>query len=98
MVSNFDYEIWIAKLSPTARNRQCMFRKGLGPKTEICSVISVAAEAGSGVVGVGDVEANWPAMADDMLNMRTRSGSRPICCNNSLTLCTLRLALVLPSR
>jgi hypothetical protein len=86
MVSNFDYEIWIAKLSPTARNRQCMFRKGLGPKTEICSVISVAAEA------------NWPAMADDMLNMRTRSGSRPICCNNSLTLCTLRLALVLPSR
>ena len=54
MVSNFDCEIWIVELSSAARNRQCIFRNGLGPKTEICSVISVAAEA------------NWPAMADDI--------------------------------
>ena len=60
--------------------------KGLDPSAAMRSVISAATRA------------NSPAIADDMLNILTRSGSSPICWIRCFTYSIRRLALALPSR
>ena len=74
----------LSQLTPSSRTLG--IRNGLGPSPAICSVMSVAAATKA------------VAMAADMLNILTRSGSRPICDSKSLICSIRRLAFVLPSR
>jgi hypothetical protein len=85
MISNYDRELWFAEFS-SGSCANPLFLNGLGPKTMISSVISVAAAA------------NCPAIADDKLNIRMRSGSNPICSNNLRAYSTRLRAFKLPSR